>query len=167
MVKLLIGHKGSGKTKRMIELANDTVQTAKGSIVFINKNSRLIYDLDYKIRVVCMEDFPHITNEDEYIGFLFGIMSSDNDIETIFLDGIMRHRDFALDILPSFIEKVKVISKESGIDFVLSPGSIMPGAYCFFDNKGRFYDHTGTDNRGAFQRQKRIREYHKADRVDG
>ena len=105
MVKLLIGHKGSGKTKRMIELANETVQTAKGSIVFINKNSRLIYDLDYKIRVVCMEDFPHITNEDEYIGFLFGIMS---------------HRDFALDVLPSFIEKIKIISKESGIDFVLS-----------------------------------------------
>ena len=65
MVKLLIGHKGSGKTKRMIELANETVQTARGSIVFINKNSRLIYDLDYKIRVVCMEDFPQITNEDE------------------------------------------------------------------------------------------------------
>ena len=47
-------------------------------------------------------------------------MSSDNDIETIFLDGIMRHRDFALDVLPSFIEKIKIISKESGIDFVLS-----------------------------------------------
>ena len=120
MVKLLIGHKGSGKTKRMIELANNSVQTAKGSIIFINKNSRLIYDLDYKIRVICMEDFPHVTNEDEYIGFLFGIMSSDNDIETIFLDGIMSHRDFALDILPSFIEKIKIISKESGIDFVLS-----------------------------------------------
>ena len=120
MVKLLIGHKGSGKTKRMIELANGNVQDAKGSIIFINKNARLIYDLDYKIRVICMEDFPHVTNEDEYIGFLFGIMSSDNDIETIFLDGIMSHRDFALDILPSFIEKIKIISKESGIDFVLS-----------------------------------------------
>jgi len=120
MVKILIGHKGSGKTKRMIELANSSVQTAKGSIIFINKNSRLIYDLDYKIRVVCMEDFPHVTNEDEYIGFLFGIMSADNDIETIFLDGIMSHRDFALDILPSFIEKIKIISKETGIDFVIS-----------------------------------------------
>ncbi len=120
MVKILIGHKGSGKTKRMIELANGSVQTAKGSIIFINKNSRLIYDLDYKIRVVCMEDFPHVTNEDEYIGFLFGIMSADNDIETIFLDGIMSHRDFALDILPSFIEKIKIISKETGIDFVIS-----------------------------------------------
>ncbi len=120
MVKLLIGHKGSGKTKRMIDLANTAVEDAKGSVVFINKNSRLTYDLNYKIRVVCMEDFPHITNEDEYIGFLFGIISSDSDIETIFLDGIMRHRDFALEILPSFIEKIKVIYKEAGIDFVLS-----------------------------------------------
>ena len=120
MVKLLIGHKGSGKTKRMIELANGGVQEAKGSIVFINKNSRLIYDLDYKIRVICMEDFPHVTNQDEYVGFLFGIMSADNDIETIFLDGIMSHRDFALEILPSFIEKIKTISKETGIDFVIS-----------------------------------------------
>lgn len=120
MVKLLIGHKGSGKTKKMIDLANQNVQDAKGSIVFVNKNARLIYDLDYKIRVICMEDFPHITNEDEYIGFIFGIMSADNDIETIFLDGVMRHRDFALDVLPSFINKIKIVSKETGIDFVVS-----------------------------------------------
>ncbi len=109
MVKLLIGHKGSGKTKKMIDLANETVQTAKGSVVFINKNARLIYDLDYKIRVVCMEDFPHI-----------GIMSSDNDIETMFLDGVMRHRDFALEVLPSFINKIKIVSEETGIDFIIS-----------------------------------------------
>ena len=120
MVKLLIGHKGSGKTKKMIDLANESVETSKGSIVFVNKNTRLIYDLDYKIRVICMEDFPHITNEDEYIGFIFGIMSADNDIETIFLDGIMRHRDFALEVLPSFIEKLKIVSKESAINFVVS-----------------------------------------------
>ena len=120
MVKLLIGHKGSGKTKKMIDLANESVETSKGSIVFVNKNTRLIYDLDYKIRVICMEDFPHITNEDEYIGFIFGIMSGDNDIETIFLDGIMRHRDFALEVLPSFINKLKIVSKETGINFVVS-----------------------------------------------
>ena len=57
MVKLLVGHKGKGKTKKMIELANASVEETKGSTVFINKNSRLIYDLDYKIRVICMEDF--------------------------------------------------------------------------------------------------------------
>ena len=120
MVKLLVGHKGSGKTKTMIELANKGVEESKGSTIFINKNSRLIYDLSYKIRVICMEDFVHITNEDEYIGFLFGIISSDNDIETIYLDGIMRHADFSLETLPSFINKIKVISKDYGIDFVIS-----------------------------------------------
>ena len=45
MVKLLVGHKGSGKTKQMIELANESVETSKGSIIFINKNHRLMYDL--------------------------------------------------------------------------------------------------------------------------
>lgn len=120
MVKLLVGHKGSGKTKRMIELANESAESNKGSTVFINKNSRLIYDLNYKIRVICMEDFVHITNDDEYIGFLFGILSSDSDIETIYLDGIMRHNDFSLEVLPSFISKIKVISKEYGIDFIVS-----------------------------------------------
>lgn len=120
MVKLLVGHKGSGKTKKMIDLANGAIEDSKGHIIFINKNSRLIYDIDYRVRVICMEDFVHITNEDEYIGFLFGILSSDSDIETIYLDGIMKHADFSLEILPSFIDKVKVISKDYGIDFVIS-----------------------------------------------
>ena len=120
MVKILIGHKGSGKTKRMIDLVNDQVQTAKGSIIFINKNSRLIYDLDYKIRVVCMEDFPHVTNEDEYIGFLYGIISSDHDIETIYIDSILKHADFSLGDLPEFLTRLKDISKNYGMDFVVS-----------------------------------------------
>ena len=120
MVKLLVGNKGSGKTKSMIEFANESAETARGSIIFINKNSRLIYDLDYRIRVICMEDFVHITNESEYIGFLFGIISSDNDIEKIYLDGIMKHADFSLDILPSFVDKIKDISRDYGIDFIIS-----------------------------------------------
>lgn len=68
MVKLLIGHKGSGKTNQMVQLANDCIEKGAGSIIFINKNHRLMYELNYKIRVICMEDFEHITNIDEYIG---------------------------------------------------------------------------------------------------
>ncbi len=120
MVKLLIGNKGTGKTKKMIELANSSVEQAKGSIIFINKNARLIYDLDYKIRVICMEDFVHITNEDEYMGFLFGIISSDNDIEKIFLDGVLKHRDVEIKDLPSFINKLKVIANDYDIEVIMS-----------------------------------------------
>jgi len=120
MVKLLIGHKGTGKTKQMIDLANDQIQDSKGSIIFINKNSRLMYDLKYRIRVVCMEEYEHVTNSDEYIGFLYGIISSDHDIETIYIDSILKHADFSLGDLPEFLTRLQDISKNYGMDFVVS-----------------------------------------------
>ena len=120
MGKLLLGHKGSGKTKQMIDLANESVESSKGSVIFINKNHRLMYDLRYKIRVICMEDFEHITNCDEYIGFLYGIISLDHDIETIYIDSILKHADFSLGDLPEFVERLKDISKNYGMDFVVS-----------------------------------------------
>ena len=120
MVKLLVGHKGSGTTKQMIDLANDQIETSKGSVIFINKNHRLMYDLKYRIRVICMEDFEHITNCDEYIGFLYGIISLDHDIETVYIDSILKHADFSLGDLPEFIDRLKKISKNYGMDFVVS-----------------------------------------------
>ena len=120
MVKLLVGHKGSGKTKQMIDLANETIETSKGDVVFINKNHRLMYDLKYRIRVICREDFTHITNSDEYIGFLYGVLSSNHDIEVVFIDSILKHADFSLSDLPEFIDRLKDISENFGISFVVS-----------------------------------------------
>ncbi len=120
MVKLLIGHKGSGKTKQMIDLANDKIETANGSIIFINKNQRLMYDLSHRIRVICMEDFEHITNSDEYIGFIYGIISSDHDIETMFIDSILKHADVTLGDLPEFVDRIKKISENYEIEFIVS-----------------------------------------------
>lgn len=120
MVKLLIGHKGSGKTNQMIQLANECIKTSDGSIVFINKNHRLMYELSYRIRVICMEDFEHITNIDEYIGFIYGIISSDHDIKMIFIDSILRHADVSLGDLPEFIDRLKAISEIYDLDFTVS-----------------------------------------------
>ena len=120
MVKLLIGHKGSGKTSQMVELANESVKTSNGSIIFINKNHRLMYELSYNIRVICMEDYENITNIDEYIGFIYGIISSDHDIETIFIDSILKHADVSLGDLPEFIDRLKAISEIYELDFVVS-----------------------------------------------
>ena len=120
MVKLLIGHKGSGKTGQMIQLANDSVETSNGSIIFINKNQRLMYELKHSIIVICMEDYEHITNIDEYIGFVYGIISSDHDIEVIFIDSILKHADVTLGDLPEFIDRLKAISEIYGLDFVVS-----------------------------------------------
>ncbi|MDD2296159.1 MAG: ATP-binding protein [Eubacteriales bacterium] len=120
MVKLLIGHKGSGKTKRMVDMANASLDKVNGSVVFINKNHRLMYDLKYRIRVVCMEDFEHVTNIDEYIGFLYGIISQDHDIEIIFIDSILKHADVKLEDLEEFLSRLASISEKHGPDFVVS-----------------------------------------------
>ena len=120
MVKLLIGHKGSGQTGQMIQLANDSVETSNGSIIFLNTNQRLMYELKHSIRVICMEDYEHITNIDEYIGFVYGIISSDHDIEVIFIDSILKHADVSLGDLPEFIDRLKAISEIYGLDFVVS-----------------------------------------------
>ena len=120
MVKLLVGRKGSGKTKSMIQLANDRVEKSDGSVVFINKNHRLMYDLKYKIRVVCMEEYEEITNSDEYIGFLYGIISSDHDIEVIFIDSILKHADVNISDLPGFLSRLKDISDKYQIEFIVS-----------------------------------------------
>ena len=120
MVKLLIGHKGSGKTNQMIQLANDSIKVSDGSIIFINRNHRLTYELSYRIRVICMEDYEHITNIDEYIGFIYGIISSDHDIEMIYIDSILKHAYVSLGDLPEFIGRLKAISEIYGVDFTVS-----------------------------------------------
>ena len=118
MVKLLIGHKGSGKTKKMIDLANSSLNTVNGSVVFINKNSRLMYDLKYRIRVICMEDFEQIRNIDEYIGFIYGIISQDHDIELIFIDSILKFADVTFSNIEDFLARLDLISRTYGMDFV-------------------------------------------------
>ena len=79
-----------------------------------------MYDLKYRIRVICMEDFEHVTNRDEYIGFLYGLISSDHYIETIFIDSILMHAVFTLGDLPEFVDRLKDISKNYGMNFVVS-----------------------------------------------
>jgi len=67
-----------------------------------------------------MEDFPHITNSDEYIGFIYGMISANHDIETMFIDGILKHADVSLGNLPVFINRLKKISDMFDIEFIVS-----------------------------------------------
>ena len=120
MVNLIVGHKGAGKTKMMLDLANERARASDGRVVFVNKNHRLMYDLFHQIRVVCMEDYEEITNSDEYVGFLYGIISGDHDIEAIFIDSILKHADVHKDDIPEFLARLKVISEQHDIDFVVS-----------------------------------------------
>ena len=72
MVYLLAGPKGTGKTQQMIEQANEAAKKCNGNVVFIKKTHRDTASVTFDIRTICMDDFPAITNIDEYIGFLYG-----------------------------------------------------------------------------------------------
>ena len=120
MVKLILGKKGSGKTKKMIDLANDSVETKGGSIVYINKDNRVIYDLKHDIRLISMDEYEELNNTDEYIGFLYGIISSDHDIEVMYIDSILRHTHIDVKDLPKFLERIRNISKKYNIEFIVS-----------------------------------------------
>lgn len=120
MVNLLTGPKGSGKTQKMIELANKKAKECNGNVVFIKKTHRDTASVTFDIRTICMDDFTSITNTDEYIGFLYGMYSSNHDIECVFIDGVMKHADISLENVPDFVERLKKISTECGIEFFVS-----------------------------------------------
>ncbi|MEF9945734.1 MAG: hypothetical protein RR869_00905 [Lachnospiraceae bacterium] len=120
MVNLLAGPKGTGKTQQMIELANQTVKDCNGNIVFIKKSHRDTYSLDFHIRAVCMADYASIVNTDEYIGFIYGMLSANSDIEVIFIDGILKHADISMENIPDFVKRLNAISTDCKIDFYVS-----------------------------------------------
>lgn len=120
MVHLLTGPKGSGKTQQMIELANSAVKDCEGRVFFIKKTHRDTYSLSFNIKTICMDDYPVIKTSSEYIGFLYGMASADNDIESVFIDGIFKHADLSMENFPAFVEALKKLSADCNVDFYLS-----------------------------------------------
>ena len=121
MVELLIGKKGTGKTKTLIEKVNNALAVAKGNVVFISKDSaRSMYDIKSKVRMVDTKEFS-ITTYSEFLGFICGIISRDFDITNIFIDGIFKIiNSDSLDGFETFLEKLQDISEKFNIDFEIS-----------------------------------------------
>ncbi len=121
MVKLIIGNKGSGKTKRLIELVNGAVEKSNGNVVCIEKERLLTYDVNYRARLVETDHYK-VSGYDAFYGFLCGIVAGDHDITDILVDATLKigGRDF--EALASFLEKVSELSKlaEQDITFTVS-----------------------------------------------
>ena len=120
MVNLLIGQKGSGKTQKMIDLANAKVKDCNGNVVFIKKTHRDTASVSFDIRTICLDDMPAISNTDAYIGFLYGMSSANHDIECVFIDALLKHADVTLETLPSFVAKLNKLASECDIQFYVS-----------------------------------------------
>lgn len=121
MVELLIGKKGTGKTKALIENVNNASAVVKGNVVFISKDSaRSMYDIKSKVRMVDTKEFS-ITTYSEFLGFICGIISRDFDITNIFIDGIFKIvGSDSLDGFETFLDKLQELSARFHIDFDIS-----------------------------------------------
>ena len=120
MVNLLTGQKGSGKTQKMIELANEKAKVSDGNVVFIKNSHNDTYSLSFNIRAICMDDFSSIRNIDEYTGFIYGMLSSNHDIEAIFIDGILKQANITSENIPRFIDRIYRISEVHNVEFYVS-----------------------------------------------
>ena len=88
MVEIIAGEKGKGKTKYLLDKVNDSVKSASGNIVYLDKSQKHMYELNNKVRLINVTDFP-ITNCDEFLGFICGIVSQDHDLQEMYLDSFL------------------------------------------------------------------------------
>ena len=119
MIQVIAGRKGSGKTKRLIDLTNATARDAVHDVIFLDDDNRYMFDVDHKVRFINAEDY-HIHTTDMFIGFLGGILSSNYDVGTIFIDAFLKmcHADLA-DTEP-VVKVLSDLGTKQNVDFVLS-----------------------------------------------
>ncbi|MDO5037141.1 MAG: hypothetical protein Q4E37_02440 [Tissierellia bacterium] len=114
MIKYILGAKGAGKTKWLIDHANDDLNSGNGNIVFVEVDDDHIFSLDHNVRLVNATEF-NLENVDTFYGFFCGLMAMDYDLEKIYVDGIYKVLDLTLDdleYLHNKLEKLDTQDKE-------------------------------------------------------
>ena len=120
MVQLILGKKGKGKTKIILDMVNKEVNDAKGNIVYLDKSMGHMYELNNKVRLINVLDYE-IANADEFIGFIRGIVSQDHDLEQIYFDSFLKIAQLeASDRIEEVVAELDQISDKYGFKIVAS-----------------------------------------------
>ena len=119
MIEIIAGEKGKGKTKVLLDKVNEAVKTVGGSIVYLDKSQKHMYELSNKVRLINVTDFP-VSNCDEFLGFICGIVSQDHDLQEMYLDSFLTIANVEDGQINHAIEKLDIISEKYNVKFVLS-----------------------------------------------
>ena len=120
MIKVLLGPKGTGKTKTMLELSDQAVKHENGAVVFIERGNKLIHEVNRDIRLVDTKDY-HIESFNKLYGFLCGMAAGNYDINQIFIDSIFKiTKDDSMSGFETFLDEIEELGKSAEIDFVIS-----------------------------------------------
>ena len=118
MITLILGKKGSGKTKRLIDMCNEAMAQSKGNVVFIEKDNTLTYSLKHSVRLVAADEYA-IRGFDSFYGLIAGMCAGNYDITDIFVDSTLKIGGEAAGLL-EFVEKLKVLSDKANTNIVMS-----------------------------------------------
>lgn len=119
MIQVFCDRRGAGKTKALINLANEVVERCKGNVVFIDDDNRPMLSLDRRIRFVSTNEF-HMDNIETFYGLLCGMLSKDYDIETIFIDGLFNIVSGDVGNAAHLFLKLEKLSQKFNLNFFIN-----------------------------------------------
>ena len=119
MIKIIAGNKGSGKTKRLIDMTNETAKTSAGNVVFLDKDNSYMYEIDRAVRFVNVNDY-HVASAEMFLGFLGGMLASNYDISTIFIDAFLKLIKIDVTAADWFFTSLEQYGQKHDVTFVLS-----------------------------------------------
>lgn len=122
MLKLIVGLKGSGKTKTLIEMVNAKVNETPGSVVCLEKGGKLIHEINYQARLIDTDEY-RIDSADALYGFLAGIYASNHDLTDLFIDSALKICDNKVDTFERFVLAVKAFAEDKGLNVVMTVSS--------------------------------------------
>ena len=119
MVKLIIGVKGTGKTKALINLVNTAADTSNGDVVCIEKGVKLRYDVKYRVRLIDTNQYI-IDDAQSLAGFVAGILASNHDVTDLFIDSALKICNNDTVAFDKFLERVDVLATKYGVNVVMT-----------------------------------------------
>ena len=119
MVQLIVGKKGKGKTKHLLDKVNAEVQSVSGNIVYLDKSTKHMYELNNKIRLIDVPSYK-IMNSEQFVGFISGIISQDHDLEQMYFDSFLKIACLENNDVEPIIKELEVLSEAFKVSFVVS-----------------------------------------------
>ena len=119
MIQLIVGEKGKGKTKQLLDKVNSEIKSISGNIVYLDKSAKHMYELNNKVRLINVSDYM-IENSDEFVGFICGILSQDHDLQQMYFDSFLKISALDGKDMTGTIRKLEKISEAFKVDFILS-----------------------------------------------
>lgn len=119
MVQLIVGNKGKGKTKQLLDRVNSEVKEIPGNIVYLDKSTKHMYELNNRVRLIDVSQFS-VENSDQFIGFVAGVISQDHDVQQMYFDSFLKIACLENQDVTATIDKLEKLSGKFDVSFILS-----------------------------------------------